>query len=188
VKIGQDVTIHSSAKIIHSERITMGDSVIVDDFVLVYAGKGCTIGSFVHIGAYSSIGGGGEFVMEDFSGVSMGVRIYTGNEDFSGASFTNPTVPQHYRQPVRSFVHLGKFAVVGANSVVLPGVTIGEGVVVGASSLIVRDCRPWTVYLGNPARPVRERPREQLLDLEQKLKKELYDADGRYVSRSDREA
>ena len=184
MKIGKDVTIHPSAKIIHPERITMGDSVIVDDFVLIYAGKICTIGSFVHIGASSSIGGGGELVMDDFSGLSMGVRVYTGNEDFSGESFTNPTVPDSYRKPIRSSVRIGKFAVLGANSVVLPGVTIGEGAVVGACSLVVRDCKPWTVYLGNPARPVRPRPSEKLLEMERQLREELYDAQGQYLPRS----
>lgn len=187
VRTGKDVTIHPSAKIIHPERIAMGDSVIVDDFVLIYAGKACTIGSFVHIGAFSSIGGGGELVMEDFSGFSMGVRVYTGNEDFSGESFTNPAVPERYRHPIRSSVHIGKFAVLGANSVVLPGVTVGEGVVVGAGSLVVRDCKPWTVYLGNPARPVRPRPREKMLDLERRLREELYGANGRYIPKSNRD-
>lgn len=188
MKTGKDVFIHSSAKIIHPERITMGDSVIVDDFVLIYAGKSCTIGSFVHVGVSSSIGGGGELVMEDFSGLSMGVRVLTGNEDFSGDSFTNPTVPEAYRRPIRSSVHIGKFAVLGANSVVLPGVTIGEGAVVGACSLVVRDCKPWTVYLGNPARPVRPRPSETLLQMERQLREKVYDTRGRYIPKSDREA
>ena len=188
MKIGKDVTIHSSVKIIHSEKITMGDAVIVDDFVLLFGGKGCTIGSFIHIAAFSSIGGGGELVMEDFSGLSMGVRLYTGNEDYSGESFTNPTLPDPYRKPIRSFVHVSKFAVVGANSVILPGITIGEGAVVGANSLIVKDCKPWTVYLGNPARPVRERPSEKLLNMECQLRKELYDSKGVYIPRSERKS
>ena len=187
MKIGKDVTIHSSVKIIHPEKITMGNSVIVDDFVLLFGGKGCSIGSFIHIAAFSSIGGGGELVMQDFSGLSMGVRVYTGNEDYSGQSFTNPTLPSPYRQPIRSFVRIEKFAVVGANSVILPGVTIGEGAVVGANSLILKDCKPWTVYLGNPARPVRERPSEKLLEMEEKLREEIYDSNGEYIPRSERD-
>ena len=186
MNVGKDVTIHSSVKIINSDKITMGDAVIVDDFVLLFGGKGCTLGSFIHIAAFSSIGGGGELVMEDFSGFSMGVRVYTGNEDYSGESFTNPTVPHPYRQPIRSFVHVGKFAVVGANSVILPGVTIGEGAVVGANSLILKDCKPWTVYLGNPARPVRERPSKNLIEMEKQLREELYDSDGNYIPRMGR--
>ncbi len=187
MRAGHDVTIHPTAKIVHPEAVSMGDAVIIDDFVLLIGGAGLTIGSFVHIGAYSSVGGGGELVMEDFSGLSMGVRIYTGDEDYSGESFTNPTVPSPYRAPIRSHVHMGKFSVVGSNSVVLKGVTLGEGAVVGASSLVVRDCEPWTMYLGNPARPVRKRPKEKLLAMEEKLRREFYDAEGLYVPASERE-
>ncbi len=121
MKIGKDVTIHSSVKIIHPEKITMGDAVIVDDFVLLFGGKCCTIGSFIHIAAFSSIGGGGELVMEDFSGLSMGVRLYTGNEDYSGRELYKPDTAGSLSKPIRSFVHIEKFAVVGANSVILPG-------------------------------------------------------------------
>lgn len=45
---------------------------------------------------------------------------------------------------------------IGANALVLPGVTIGEGVVVGAGAVVTRDCEPNGLYLGSPARRVRE--------------------------------
>jgi len=50
-------------------------------------------------------------------------------------------------------------AFVGANAVVLPGVTIPDGCVVGAGSVVTHDLEPWMVCTGAPARPVRERPR-----------------------------
>jgi len=39
----------------------------------------------VHIASFTSITGGGEYVMEDFTTLSNGVRVFTGNEDYSGA-------------------------------------------------------------------------------------------------------
>ncbi|MBN1681380.1 MAG: acyltransferase [Anaerolineae bacterium] len=179
--VGQDVFIWSLAKITSPEVITIGDSVIVDDFVFLMGGMKTVIGSFIHIASFTSITGGGELIMEDFSGFSSGVRVFTGNEDYSGNSFTNPAVPARFRHAIRSFVHLKKFAVVGANSVIMPGVTIGEGVVIGANSFVTRDCKPWTVYVGSPARPVRERPKEHLFALEADLRQQLFDASGAYV-------
>lgn len=184
--VGMDVTIWPKAKIVSASAITIGDSVIIDDFVLLLGGSKTVIGSFVHIASFTSITGGGEFIMEDFSGLSGGVRIYTGNEDYSGSSLTNPAVPFPYRAPIRSFVHLHKHAIVGANAVILPGVIIGEGAVVGANSLVTKSCEPWTVYLGSPAKAIKTRPRGKMIELELQLRRELYDADGCYIPQARR--
>jgi acetyltransferase-like isoleucine patch superfamily enzyme len=45
---------------------------------------------------------------------------------------------------------------IGFNAIVLKGVTIGEGAVVGAGSVVTKDVAPWTIVAGNPARTVRE--------------------------------
>lgn len=180
-EIGQDVIVWPEAKIVSPESISLGNSVIIDDFVLFFGGALSLVGSFVHIAAFTLIAGGGEFVMDDFAGLSGGVKIYTGNEDYLGGSLTNPAVPFPYRNPVRSRVHLQRHAIVGANSVVLPGVVVGEGAVVGANSLVNKDCEPWHIYIGSPARKVRPRPKDRILELEQKLRDEVFDAAGRYM-------
>lgn len=145
----RDVKIYESAKIIGIENIEFGEHVIIDDFVFIYAKKKIKIGNYVHIGGFSSITGGEEVVFDDFSGLSMGCRIFTGTEDFLGNGFGNPTVPEEFRNVRRAPVHIGRFVIVGANSVVLPGVTIGEGVTVGANSVVTRSLEPWGVYVGN---------------------------------------
>jgi len=78
--------------------------------------------------------------MEDFSGLSGGCRIYTGTEDFSGSSLTNPTIPSEFRNAIRSFVTIRKHAILGANVIVLPGVTIGEGAAIGANAPVAEHC------------------------------------------------
>ena len=52
---------------------------------------------------------------------------------------------------------------VGANTVVLPGVTIGEGAVVGANSLVDRNLKPWGIYFGSPCKLIgwREKPTDE---------------------------
>ncbi len=178
---GEDVRIYTRAHVVSPEVIAIGDSVIIDDFVFLTGGEETRIGSFVHLASFSSYLGGGRLVIEDYAGVSSGCRIYTGTDDFLGDSMTGPTIPDELRRPTRSSVRIGKYAVVGANCVVLPGVTVGEGVTVGALSLVNRDCEPWTVYAGVPAKPVKPRRRERIEELETRLRKMLYDAQGRYV-------
>jgi acetyltransferase-like isoleucine patch superfamily enzyme len=180
------VVIWPLAKIISPEAISIGDSVIIDDFVFFMGGELSVLHSFIHIGSFTSITGGGELVMEDFSGLSSGVRIYTGNEDYSGGSLTNPAVPAPYRIPVRSFVHIGKHCIIGSNSVVLPGVTMGEGAAIGANSLVLHDCKPWTIYAGSPCREIRIRPKVEILQKEEQLRRDLYDGEGKYIPKNRR--
>lgn len=185
---GADVTIWPLAKIINPETISLGDAVIIDDFVLLMGGRKTGIGSFIHIASFTSITGGGEFVMEDFSTLSSGVRVFTGTDDFLGNYLANSAVPHPYRQPERTFVTIKKHAIVGANSVILPGVTIGEGAAIGANSLVRHDCEPWTIYVGSPARPLKLRPPERIRKLEAQLRSDLYDAWGNYLPKSQRSA
>ncbi|MBW4463963.1 MAG: acyltransferase [Pegethrix bostrychoides GSE-TBD4-15B] len=148
-------------KIVGIENIEFGKDVIIDDFVFIYAKSKIRIGNYVHIASFSSITGGESLVMEDFSGLSSGVRIFTGSEDFSDWGFGNPTIDEKYRNVRRDSVYIGKFCVVGANSVILPGVTIGEGVSVSAGSVISKNLEPWGIYVGN--RRYKNRNREGIL-------------------------
>lgn len=185
--VGQDVIIWPMAKIVSPEVISIGDSVIIDDFVFIMGGKRTAIGSFVHIASFVSITGGGELIIEDFVGLSSGTRVFTGDDDYLGGSLTGPTVPHPYRVPIRSFLHIKKHAIIGANTVILPGVTIGEGAAIGANSLVKKDCEPWTVYAGSPAKAIKSRPKERILELETQLRNEVYDTDGNYIPELERE-
>lgn len=157
----KNVKIYPDAKIIGIEHVEFGHDIIIDDFVFIYAKKMVRIGNYVHIAAFSSITGGDEVTFGDYSTLSWGCRIFTATDDFTGSGFGNSTLPEEYRNVRRAPVSLGRFAIVGANSVILPGVTLGEGVSVGANSVVTRNLEPWGVYIGN--RRVRERDRSAVL-------------------------
>lgn len=78
---------------------------------------------------------------------------------------TNPTVPSLYTRVTHADVLLGKHVIVGSGSVILPGITLEEGVAVGALSLVTKNCEAFGVYVGNPARRIKWRKRD-LLELE----------------------
>jgi len=136
-------------KIVGIENIEFGENIIIDDFVFIHAKNKIKIGNHVHIACFASITGG-EFVsIGDFAALSQGCRILTGTDDFKDWGFGNSTIPEQYRNTKRAPIKIGKFCIVGANSVILPGVTLGEGSTIGACSVVTRDLEPWGVYIGN---------------------------------------
>lgn len=171
-KVGSNVRIFPGAKVFGREHIIIGDNVIIDDFVFIYATAPMFIGSYVHIASFSSIAGGGVVVLEDFSGLSSGVRIISGSEDFLGGGLTNPTIPEKYRKVYRSFVRVGRHAIIGANAVILPGVTVGAGCAVGSGAVVNKSLEPWGVYVGSPARRIKTRPSDLITECERELQAE----------------
>ncbi len=136
-------------KIIGIENIDFGKYVIIDDFVLIYAKENITIGNHVHIASFTSISGGGELVMGDYSAISSGCRIVTSTDDFKDAGFGNSTITNEFRNVTVEKITIGKFSIIGGNSIILPSVTIGEGASIGAGSVVTKDLEPWGIYVGN---------------------------------------
>ncbi|MCC5656896.1 acyltransferase [Nostoc sp. XA010] len=156
------VTTFEYTKIIGLENIEFGKNIIIDDFVFIYAKKRIKLGNNVHIASFASITGGECFTMEDFSALSSGVRIFTGSDDFKFWGFGNSTIAEKYRNTKRVSIHIGKFCVIGANSVILPGVTVGEGATVGAGSVVMKNLEPWGIYIGN--RKIGDRDKSAVLE------------------------
>ncbi len=166
---GRNVTIYPLARIVDSSSITIGANVIIDDFVFIGRLADLVIGNHVHIASHASITGGGRCFLADFCGIASGARLLTGSDDFGGPALTGPTVPPEFRAVTRGEVVVGAHAVIGANAVVLPNVRIGEGAAIGAGSVVTRDIEPWTICIGAPARPIRTRPKDAVLDAERRL-------------------
>ena len=167
--VGENVQISDRASFYGTARIALGSNVRIDDFCVLSAGLGCiNIGQHVHIAVYSSLIGAGKITLSDFCNISSRVSIYSSNDDYSGATMSNPTVPSEYTGVTHAGVFLGKHVIVGSGSVILPGVTLEDGVAVGALSLVNRDCKAFGIYAGNPARRIKERKRN-LLELEQQF-------------------
>jgi acetyltransferase-like isoleucine patch superfamily enzyme len=149
------------SRILGLENIKFGTNIIVDDFAFIYATTPMSFGNYVHFACFCSVVGGAYLVIEDFVAISHGARVLTGTDDFKDWGFGNSTVPLKYRNVTRKPIKIGRFCIIGANSVVLPGVTIGEGATIGANSVVTRDLDPWGVYIGN--RRISERNKEAVL-------------------------
>jgi acetyltransferase-like isoleucine patch superfamily enzyme len=156
---GSDVRVSRACALYGAERITLGAHVRVDDYCVLSSGlQGyITVGDYVHISAQTALFGNGGIEIGDFCTLSPGVRVLSESDDFSGEHLVGPLVPARYRRCVSATVRLLDYSAIGASSVLLPGVTVGEGVAVGALALVGSDLLAWGVYVGSPARRISER-------------------------------
>lgn len=164
--LGQNVLISEKASIYGASRIHIGDHVRIDDFCILSAGAGgIRLGSFIHIACFCSLIGQEKIEMEDYSGLSSRVAVYSSSDDYTGNAMTNPMVPAEFTKVDHRPVHIGRHCIVGAGAVILPGVMMGEGAAVGALALVIKSCEAFGIYSGVPAKLIRSRDRK-LLDLE----------------------
>lgn len=174
--VGRDVLISRKCSIYGIENISVGDHCRIDDFVIL-SGR-IQIGRYVHIAAGTYLyGGEAGIFMDDFSGIASHGSVYTVTDIFFGGSMINPTVPEEYRMVKHGKVIIGKHVSIGASSVVLPSVCLGEGSAFGAMSLINRNARPWTMYAGRPIKKLIERERKPQEMEEQMMIKELKESE-----------
>lgn len=167
---GENVFIGRNVILYTPEKLTIGHDVRIDDFS-VLSGE-VTLGNYIHISHFCGLYGGDKgIIMEDYSGLSSKVAVYAVSDDYSGNSMTNPMVPDRYKPGnVGKEVIINRHAIVGAGSVVLPGVVVGEGSSIGAMSLCVHDTEAWSINTGIPARKTKDREKK-LLDLEKEFEK-----------------
>jgi len=166
---GANVIIYEPVAIIKPSNIILKNNILISEFTYLSGGLGLVIGNYIHISPHSIISGGGYCILEDFTGLSAGVRIITGSEDISGKALTNPTIPIEFRSYYRSYVICKKHSFLATNVIVHPGVIIGEGAVVASGSIVTKDVEPWSIYMGVPAKKIRERPKENIYKLEKEL-------------------
>jgi len=169
--LGKNVKIKKNVAIYFVENITIKDNVRIDDnTVIVASNNSTTIGNYVHIASNCYIAASEGLKMEDFSGLAPGVNIFTGSDDYSGKKLTNPTVDRKYIGGKSGEVVLGRHVIIGSNSVILPGVHIGEGSSVGALSLVTKSLESWGIYFGAPVKKIKSRS-QKLLELEKEFLK-----------------
>lgn len=129
------------------------DTVRVDSFVKIESGLGVALGQHVHVASFCHLNiGGGVLICEDGTSFGSGVRIVTGSNTHGlghGCSAIDPNAKVKL-----SFVHVKRNAVCFVNSVVLPGITIGENAVVAAGAVVTKDIPDFEIWTGVPARKV----------------------------------
>lgn len=167
--IGENVLLSDKASYYNCQNISIGNNTRIDDFAVLSAGKGgIVIGQHVHIAIGVSLVGAGKIILGDFSGLSSKVSVFSSNDDYSGNFMTGPTLSSIFTNVTDAQVSIGKHVIVGAGTVILPGVIIEEGCAVGALSLITKDCKEFGVYIGTPVKRIKERSRK-IIEIERRF-------------------
>jgi acetyltransferase-like isoleucine patch superfamily enzyme len=171
--IGRNVKISNKASIYNPELIEIGDNSRIDDFCIISGNV--TIGKYVHVTPMCLLAGGEPGIyLKDFCTLAYGVKIFAQSDDYSGSTMVNSLIPNKFKSEHFAKVILEKQVIVGTNSTIFPGVTVAEGCSVGAMTLLNKSTEPWGIYVGNPARRVKDRKKD-LLALEEQFLEEYGD-------------
>jgi galactoside O-acetyltransferase len=166
--IGENVLISKKASFYGPDEISIGNNVRIDDFCIL-SGK-VHLGDYIHISAQCLLYGARGIIMGDFSGLSPGCKVFSATDDFSGEHLIGPMVPEQFTLVEGGPVVIGKYVQVGAGSIILPKLDIGEGVAVGSMSLVNTSLEPWGIYAGIPANRIKERSKK-IIELAPLIKK-----------------
>ncbi len=142
VKMGEKVVIYKGCEMRASYKIHIGKGTIVGNDCILAAQRGITLGENVNIG--------------------YGVWIWAGQHDIHDPYFS--TEAKGSRGPVA----VGNRVWLGARTIILGGVTIGEGAVIASGAVVTRDVEPFSIYGGIPARKIGERNRDLLYEFDGK--------------------
>ena len=159
-KVGKNCIFDVGLRIISGRNISVGEYTWIDAYTSLGALFGAiSIGKRVHIAPHSIINAGIDGVeIQDYVAIGAGSQIYGHSEmPKEGKRMSGPMIPWRYKAYTSGKVTLKKDCFLGPRSIILPGVTVGEGAVVGAGSVINCDVAPWTIVFGTPARVIGKR-------------------------------
>ncbi|MFA6636944.1 MAG: acyltransferase [Candidatus Omnitrophota bacterium] len=158
LNLGENVQISDKASIYRPTKISIGSNVRIDDFCILSPGEdGIELHSYIHISCYSALIGKGKITIEDYGIISSRVLVYSSNDNYGGEYLMGPMVDPLYTNVHVAPVTIKRYAAIGSSSIILPGVTLHEGAVVGAHSLVKKDVDGWCVFGGVPAKFLKKR-------------------------------
>lgn len=118
-------------------------------------GKGVFIGDHVIFDLNHS----DHIVVDDYAHIAGGCRLLCHQRDLKGYCKGDNYANFGYNI---EYVHLGKGSLLGMTTMVMPGVTVGEGAIVSAGSFVNKDIPAWTIAVGRPAKPIKEIPKREI--------------------------
>jgi galactoside O-acetyltransferase len=159
---GVGTTIHEPVILLKPHVIALGDFSRVDGFCKLEGGEGITLGKWVHCASYAHLNiGGGRLVAGDGVSFASGCRVISGGNTPDG--LTMSAAAPIYRQVIeRKTTRFEDNSCVLTGAVILGGVTLHEGAVAAAGSVVTHDIPAWEIWAGNPARKIAERKRPQI--------------------------
>lgn len=113
------------------------------------------------IGKFCQIASGVEFVMNGANHQMNAVSTFP----FYTLEGWNMEAPTMSNIPLKGDTFIGNDVWIGQNAVILPGVKIGDGAIIGANAVLGSNVAPYTIVVGNPAKEIRKRFDNELIEL-----------------------
>ena len=157
---GHNVLISRKCSIYGVGNISIGNNVRIDDFCLLSGN--INIGSNIHISAYTALYGAMGIIMEDYTGISQRCTLISASDDFSGNCLVGPVNLEGTTNVTGGPIVLKRFSHIAAHCCIMPNVTIEEGSVIGAMSLVRHTTEPWMIYVGCPVKVLKPRRKDML--------------------------
>lgn len=161
--------------VVTAPNITVGDYTYYDDPVDPTAFEKKAVlfnwpefGDRLIIGKFCSIAGGTQFVMGPANHRTSSISTYPFN--VFGGLWEERTPPHLAQLPRKGDTVVGNDVWFGRGSVIMPGVKIGDGAIIAAHSVVTKDVEPYSIVGGNPARFIKKRFDEELIQLLQDLR------------------
>ena len=116
---------------------------------------GCNVGKHVFVGDFVRVDlhYAKMIYIDDYAHLTAGCRLLCHQRDLSNYRVGDNASECGYRL---GEIHIGKGVMIGQESMIMPGVTIGDGAIVGAGSLVTKDIPPYCVAVGRPAKVIRK--------------------------------
>lgn len=155
---GEGVKIYPMAKIAFPQVVDIGSHSKIRDFAFIFAGEGVKIGEYSDFQPHTIIWGGGLTIIGDRVSTGPGTVFLSATYSHAAGLKMVDGMGEGESVTLGGRLVVGNDVYIGARSTIMP-VTIGEGCVIGAGSFVNKDCEPWGIYVGSPARRIAERPR-----------------------------
>ena len=120
-------------------------------------------GDSLVIGKFCQIASGTKFIMGSANHRLCSVTTYPFN--VFGGAWTENTPPHMDQLPRKGDIIIGNDVWIGRESVIMPGIKVGDGAIIAAYSVVAKDIPAYTVYGGNPARFIKARFDDELTDM-----------------------
>ena len=156
---GEGVRLYPLCKMIRAENAELDNNCQIFDNVFIDAGKSLKIGKYSTVTWQVIIEGGAKTKIGDRVFVGPGTKLLTSTFKLNGF-YAVEHLPEGCQETEYGDIILEDDAYIGAACTIMPGMTIGEGAVVGTNSLVNKDLEPWGIYVGTPCKKigVREKP------------------------------
>jgi acetyltransferase-like isoleucine patch superfamily enzyme len=153
-RLGKGVVFEVGALVFHPENIEIGDDVYIGHQTILkgYYKNRMTIGTGTWIGQQCFLHSAGGLFIGSYVGIGPGVKMITSYHTDLGVDRAIIANPLEF-----SAISIGDGSDIGINATILPGVSIGRGVQVGAGAVVTENMPDYSVVVGVPARVVRMR-------------------------------